>query len=147
MIIFREATSDERHGTIRSQWINRIAPRRDGRDEGPHGINFGRKDHAISRELATRMVELVVGDLLATDAVEVLVAELDRVPGEIIGWAAFEPGAVLHFVCVPGASKSGSGFGRAKVATKLMARVGELPCSWSTANGRALLRSLGRSEA
>lgn len=141
MIIFRDATKDERHGVIRAQWINRIAPRRDGRDEGPHGINFGRKDHAVSRGLATRMIELMVDDLLETEAVEVLVAEVDRVPGEVIGWAAFEPGKVAHFVCVP------NGFGRAKIATRLLARMGDLPCSWSTANGRALLRSVGRSAA
>jgi hypothetical protein len=132
-ILFRDATEAERHGTIRSQWINRVAPRRDGRDTGPHGVTFGRKGNAVSPETATRMVELLVDDRLRSPGVIVTVAELqaDGVTPEIIGWAAHEPSAV-HFVCVP------NGYGRRGIGRELLRRAGGGPCSWSTPNGRAL---------
>ena len=142
MIVFRDATETERAGVVRSQWINRIAPRRDGKDEGPYGFAFGRKEHAVSHALATRMVELLVDDLTRSATVRVIVAESDKLPGEVMGWVAFEPGEVVHFVCVP------SGYGRAKLGSNLLRRAGaSLPGSWSTPNGRALTRANGKEKA
>lgn len=141
MIVFRDATESERAGVVRSQWINRIAPRRDGKDEGPHGVTFGRKEHAASHALATRMVELLVDDLTSSADVRVLVAESDKMPGEIMGWVAYEPGEAVHFVCVP------SGYGRADLGSHLLRRAGvTLPGSWSTPNGRALLQAVRGDE-
>ena len=142
MIVFRDATEAERAGVVRSQWINRVAPRRDGKDEGPHGVTFGRKEAAVSHAIATRMVELLVDDLTRSAAVTVIVAESDKLPGEVMGWVAFEPGEAVHFVCVP------SGYGRAKLGTNLLRRAGAtLPGSWSTPNGRALTRAIGEEQA
>jgi len=145
VIVFRDATAEERRRIVRPQWINRVAPRRDGKDEGPHGVAFGRREFGVSRALATRMVELVVDDLLARDGVVVTVAALrsDAVEGEaIVGWSAHEPGVCVHFVCVP------NGFGRAKIGASLLRRAGaDLPASWSTPNGRALERHVRECEA
>lgn len=135
MIVYRPATDMERATTIRAQWINRCAPQRDGRDEGPHGVAFGRKGHAVSSAVATRMVELYVDDRLASPDVMVLVAELsgDGIKPEIVGWVAHEPGRVVHVVVVP------NGYGRRGVGWSLLRRAGvDLPRSWSTPNGRAL---------
>jgi len=140
MIVFRNATDEERHGVVRSQWINRVAPRRDGRDEGPHGVPFGRRENGVTADVATRMVELYVDDRLGSDGVTVLVAESDQTPGEVMGWCAFDTDAV-RFVCVP------SGYGRAKLGTHLLRRAGvHLPTSWTTPNGRALLRAVRGEE-
>lgn len=142
MIVFRAATPGERAGVVRSQWINRITPRRGGKDEGPHGVTFGRKENAVSHRIAVRMSELIVDDLLRSDAVVVTVAESDKMPGEVMGWVAYEPRTVVHFVCVP------SGYGRAKLGTHLMRRAGvDLPGSWSTDNGRAFVRALRQKKA
>lgn len=135
MIVYRPATDTERTTTIRAQWINRCAPQRDGRDEGPHGVAFGRKGHAVSRDAATRMVELYVDELVSAPAVSVLVAELaaDGIAPEIIGWVAYEAGKAVNFVCVP------NGYGRRGIGWSLLQRAGaDLPRSWSTPNGRAL---------
>lgn len=134
MIVYRPATDTERSTTIRAQWINRCAPQRDGRDEGLHGVAFGRKGHAVSSSVATRMVELYVNDRLASPDVMVLVAELsaDGIKPEIVGWVAHELDLV-HFVCVP------NGYGRRGIGWSLLQRAGaDLPRSWSTPNGRAL---------
>lgn len=136
MIVYRPATDAERTSTIRAQWINRCAPQRDGRDEGPNGVAFGRKGHAVSGAVATRMVELYVADRLASPDVVVLVAELsaDGIRPEIVGWVAHEPEhELVHFVCVP------NGYGRRGIGWSLLQRAGaDLPRSWSTPNGRAL---------
>ena len=134
MITFRHATDDERRGIIRAQWINRCAPRRDGRDEGDHGVAFGRKGYGLSPAAATRMVELFVDDRMQAPAVVVTVAvlEADGIAPEIVGWVAYEPREAVHFVCVP------SGFGRRGVGRQLLRHAGDLPYSWSTPNGRAL---------
>jgi hypothetical protein len=140
VIVFREATEDERRGVVRSQWINRVMPRRDGRDDGPHGVPFGKRETSVSRRTATRMVELFVDDRLASSDVRVLVAESDKTPGEVMGWCAYEADEVLY-VCVP------SGYGRTKIGTHLLRRAGaNLPASWSTPNGRALLRAVRGEE-
>ncbi len=134
MIVYRPATDTERSTTIRAQWINRCAPQRDGRDEGLHGVAFGRKGHAVSGAVATRMVELYVDDRLASPGVAVLVAELsaDGIKPEIVGWVAHES-KIVHFVCVP------NGYGRRGIGWSLLQRAGaDLPRSWSTPNGRAL---------
>lgn len=143
MIVYRPATDTERAGTIRAQWINRCAPQRDGRDEGPHGVPFGRKGHAVSRDVATRMVELYVGDRLASPDVVVLVAVLqaEGIAPEIVGWVAYEHPKAVHFVCVP------SGYGRRGLGRALLKRAGSLPSSWSTPNGRALLEAVGKERA
>lgn len=143
MIVYRPATDAERSTTIRAQWINRCAPQRDGRDEGPHGVAFGRKGHAVSRDVATRMVELYVDDRLRSDDVVVLVAELqaDGIAPEIVGWVAYEHPKAVHFVCVP------SGYGRRGLGRSLMKRAGSLPGSWSTPNGRALLEAVSKEKA
>lgn len=136
MIVYRPATDTERSTTIRAQWINRCAPQRDGRDEGLHGVAFGRKGHAVSGAVATRMVELYVDDRLASPGVAVLVAELsaDGIKPEIVGWVAHEPDRELvHFVCVP------NGYGRRGIGWSLLQRIGSpRTWSWSTPNGRAL---------
>ncbi len=141
MIVFRDATDDERRGVVRSQWINRTAPRRDGKDEGPHGVPFGRREAAVSRATATRMVELFVDDKLTSDAVRVLVAESTATPGEVMAWCAFEPEGEVLFVWVP------NGYGRAKLGSNLLRRAGiDRPAGWSTSNGRALVQAVRGGE-
>lgn len=139
MILFRDATDDERFDVVRAQWLNRVRPRSDGKDAGPHGVAFGRRETGVSHDIATRMAELVVDDLLSRVDVVVTVAELqsDAVGPEIVGWSAHEPGKAVHFVCVP------SGYGRSDIGTNLLRRAGaNLPASWSTPNGRALLQAV-----
>lgn len=130
----RAATDVERHGPIRRQWINRCAPQRDGRDAGEHGVRFGRCGHYVSQATATRMVELLVDDVLGSPDVQVTVAvlEAEGIEPELVGWIAYDAASV-HFVCVP-RGFGRRGFGRALLGLAEQCR----EASWSTPNGRAL---------
>lgn len=133
----RDATPEERTGAVRSQWLNRTLPRR-GRDGGADGCETCRKDVSLSEALTVRQGELLVDSLLGPSTT-VLVVEPSDVPGSIVGWVAYEPGAVVHFVCVV------NKYGRRGLGTALLRRAGaDLPRSWSTPNGRALLWDLQR---
>jgi hypothetical protein len=73
--------------------------------------------------------------------VAVFVVEPSDVPGSIVGWVAFEPGAVVHFVCVV------NGHGRCGLGSALLRKAGvDLPASWNTPNGRALQRAIRERE-
>lgn len=130
----RPATAPERQGVVRSQWLNRVLPRK-GRDGGRNGHMTGRKDVSLSERLTVRSLELLVSELVSSDAVAVLVVEPSDVPGSVVGWVAYEPGEVVHFVCVV------NGHGRCGLGLALLRSAGaSLPTSWSTPNGRALQR-------
>jgi hypothetical protein len=136
----RPATSDERRGAVRSQWLNRTLPRR-GRDGAAHGHATARRDVTLSDRLTTRQAELLIDELVSSDVVEVFVVEPSDVPGSIVGWVAFEPGQVVHFVCVV------NGHGRCGLGSALLRKAGvDLPTSWNTPNGRALQRALRERE-
>jgi hypothetical protein len=136
----RQATPEERFGVVRSQWLNRILPRR-GRDVGAHGLPTARRDVALSEALTVRRDELLVDELAASPDVVVLVVEPSDVPGSIVGWVAYEPERVVHFVCVV------NKHGRRGLGTTLLRKAGaHLPSSWSTANGRALQAAARRRE-
>lgn len=138
----RPATLEERSGVVRSQWLNRILPRRGRSDGGQHGHHTGRRDVLLSEALTVRTCELLVDELLANRSTEVLVAEPSDVPGSLVGWVAFEPSVAVHFVCVV------EKYGRRGFGTRLLQRAGAtLPASWSTPKGRALQRAAAREVA
>jgi hypothetical protein len=147
--VLRHATPDERRTVVRAQWLNRVLPRK-GRDGSNLGHATARKDVTLSDALTVRAGELLVDELLGITGGEVidgagshvLVVEPAAEPGIVVGWVAFEPGRVVHFVCVV------HGYGRRGLGSRLLRKAGaELPRSWSTPNGRALAAAvLSRKE-
>lgn len=137
MIILRYASDDERHGAVRSAWLSCVLPR------GKHSSGFFRapyRGHEIGLHLARRALELAVDELLHAPMTRVVVAELDTLPGELLGWTAFDDESV-HFVRVP------SGYGRRGLGTVLLRRAGaDKNPSYITGAGQALLDAV-RSQA
>jgi hypothetical protein len=132
---FRPATEAEREGVIRSQWLAQVLPRGTDAKDGRH--RAGRPGASLSTWGIRQALTLLVVSILDGPA-SVLVAELEEVPGELLGWVAFAPGDAIHFVRVP------AGYGRRGLATELVRLAGECAaCTWLTPNGRAFLAADG----
>jgi len=134
MITFRDATDAERHGHVRSSWLYSILPR--AKHLPPSGVlPAPRRGHRMSLGFARRALVLAVEELLDDERVRVVVAEHERVPGEILGWVAFDHEHV-HFVRRPSDYKS-KGLGGRLVALA----EGREP-SYHTPAGDALARAV-----
>lgn len=134
IVRFRHATDDERNGPVRSAWLDAVLPK------GPRMFPAPRRGHEIGVRLARRALELVILELLASDETVVLVAELPDVPGELLGWVAFDA-THTHFVRVV------AGYGRRGLGRELLHRAGGLPPSYLTSAGRSLLVVASQGEA
>ena len=131
MIVLRHATNDERHGSVRSSWLSCVLPR--GKHSSTGFFRAPYRGHEIGLRLARRALELAVDELLHEPMVVVYVAELKSIPGELLGWVAYDD-AHVHFVRVP------SGYGRRGLGSALLRHAGEgkIP-SYMTGAGQALL--------
>ena len=131
MIILRDATEAERRGHVRSSWLSVILPTR-GHVPPSGFFRSYRRGHRIDLVGARLSLTLLVDHYLAAPEVRVLVAELATVPGEILGWVAYDDERV-HLVRVPG-DYARKGLGRV-----LLARAGHVAPGYRTAAGDALV--------
>lgn len=140
MISIRPATPAERK-RFRDQWARTVrAPghevsQRLGRNAmislGKF-VKTGPPGHYIAPSLLRRALEAEIDRMM--DRCDVLVADLVTVPGEPLGWCAFE-GERLHFVHVLGPARM-KGIGRALVQAS-----GTNKATYLTEAGKALLAS------
>lgn len=92
-----------------------------------------------------RAMVLAIETILADPSTQVLVAEFDSLPGEVLGWVVFG-GGNLHFVRVlPGYGKRKIGASLVRCANKVAGVL--LVPSYQTPDGRALAAAVERKAA